>query len=55
MDKYFLEVFVSFISGTFIGIALFLFYVRLFSKKRGQEIQREVDLILNRAKSKLPR
>lgn len=52
MDKYFLEVFVSFISGTFIGIALFLFYIRFFSKKRGQEAQREVDLILNRAKSK---
>ena len=52
MDKLFLEVFVSFISGAFIGIALFLLYIRLFSKKRSQALQREVDLILNRAKSK---
>ena len=52
MDKLFLEVFVSFVSGTFTGVALFLLYIRFFSKKRNQSLQREVDLILNRAKSK---
>ena len=52
MDKLFLEVFISFMSGVFIGLALFLFYIRFFSKKRNREIQREVDLILNKAKSK---
>lgn len=51
MDKLFLEVFLSFLSGVMIGVALFLFYARLFAKKRSQETQREVDLILNRAKS----
>ena len=52
MDKLFLEVFISFVSGTFIGLALFLSYDRLLSRKRNRETQREVDLILNRAKSK---
>ena len=33
MAQYFLEVFISFISGTFIGIALFLFIPVFLQKK----------------------
>ena len=51
MDRSLLEILISFISGLFAGILLFLFYARLMVKKRNQTIKTEVDLILNRAKS----
>ncbi|MGI9549353.1 MAG: ribonuclease Y [Bdellovibrionales bacterium] len=51
MDRFFLEALVSFISGILVGSFLFLLYVRSMSKKRNRTLQKEVDLILNRAKS----
>ncbi len=51
MDKMFLEILISFISGVFIGSFLFILYSRLMAKKRNKALQKEIDLILNRAKS----
>ncbi len=51
MDRMFLETLISFISGVVIGSILFLFYARLMAQKRNKTLQKEMDLILNRAKS----
>ena len=51
MDKLFLETLISFISGVLIGSFLFLLYARLMARKRSKTLKKEMDLILNRAKS----
>ena len=48
----FLEILVSFILGGAGGASLFLVYMKFSSNKRNREIQREADLVLNRARSK---
>ena len=51
METMFVETLVVFISGLFVGSILFLLYSRLTARRREQSLKKEVDMILNRAKS----
>ena len=51
MDTVFLQSLVIFIIGLLAGSLLFVFYSRLTAKRREQSLKKEVDMILNRAKS----
>ena len=51
MDKMFIEALISFITGVFTGVSVFLLYTRFSARKRGRNIQKETDLIVNQAKS----
>ena len=51
MDKVLIEALISFVSGLFVGVSFFLLYTRFAARKRGKNIQKETDLILNQAKS----
>lgn len=51
MDRTFLEFLASFLAGFVIGACLFLIYIRLMAKMRKQTQKKEMDFILNKAKS----
>jgi len=51
MEKMFLETLITLISGLVIGSVFFILYIRFTSRKREQNLKKEVDMILNRAKS----
>ena len=51
MDKIFIETLVTFVFGLLFGGLLFIVYLKLTARKRKQNIKKEIDMILNRAKS----
>ena len=51
MDYFFLETLSLFISGLFVGSVFFLLYTRFTARRREQSLKKEVDRVLNRAKS----
>ncbi|MDE0119127.1 MAG: ribonuclease Y [Bdellovibrionales bacterium] len=53
MDSFWMLV--SALSGFFLGSLVFLFYLRLFQKRRKKHLKKEVNFIINQAKSKAMR
>ena len=51
MDRVFLETLVTFILGLLVGAVFFILYLRLTARRREQNLKKEADLVLNRAKS----
>lgn len=51
MDTVFLETLIIFMAGLVVGAAFFLLYSRFTARRREQSLKKEVDMILNRAKS----
>ena len=51
METIFWETLLTFVFGLLVGSVLFLLYSRLTARRRDQSLKKEVDMILNRAKS----